>query len=193
MKVLPAAGLTALFVVAGSCIPSRTASPPARPDVESHEPEAKAQVVEEPEVGGDEKAGPDNEAVRDRRRLRMGASDKLRYLERVPEIDEKPVTGEVPSELSERIVSDLARKLAVEPQAIEILHAEVVTWNDGSLGCPEPGQVYTQAPVPGYRLVLVHGGRRYDYHASAKGTFVLCRQPTLGRPASGAVGEPPKG
>ncbi len=74
-----------------------------------------------------------------------------------------------------------------------MLHAETVTWNDGSLGCPEPGQIYTQALVPGYHFVLGHRGQRYDYHASGKGHFVLCQRPVLDRPTGGTVGEPPRG
>ena len=41
---------------------------------------------------------------------------------------------------------------------LKVLSAEAVTWSDGSLGCPEPGMMYTQALVPGYR-VQIRGGR----------------------------------
>jgi hypothetical protein len=27
----------------------------------------------------------------------------------------------------------------------EVVSAKAVTWSDGSLGCPEPGKLYTQA------------------------------------------------
>jgi hypothetical protein len=34
--------------------------------------------------------------------------------------------------------------------------------------------MYTQALVPGYRVILEAGGTQYDYHAGNRGSFVLC-------------------
>ena len=67
----------------------------------------------------------------------------------------------------------------VEAAALSIL-AEDVTWSDGSLGCPRPGMMYTQALVPGWRLVVRDGGRELTYHASRRGQWLLC---PLGRAA----------
>jgi hypothetical protein len=55
-----------------------------------------------------------------------------------------------------------------------VVAAEVVTWSDGSLGCPQPGRMYTQALVPGWRIRVGAGGQDLDYHASARGNWVLC-------------------
>ena len=52
--------------------------------------------------------------------------------------------------------------------------AEVVTWTDGALGCPQPGLVYTQALVPGWRIVVRGPAREAVYHASQRGQWVLC-------------------
>ena len=49
-----------------------------------------------------------------------------------------------------------------------------LTWPDGSLGCPKPGEMYTQMIVPGYRVVLQAGGERYAYHSDQRGRFVVC-------------------
>ena len=49
-----------------------------------------------------------------------------------------------------------------------------VTWRDGSLGCPQPGRLYTQALVPGYRIRIEAGGQVLDYHAGRSGQPVLC-------------------
>ena len=59
-----------------------------------------------------------------------------------------------------------------------------MTWSDGSLGCPRPGQVYTQALVPGYQVVLEVEGRQYDYRATERGYYVLCELPTLSQPST---------
>lgn len=64
----------------------------------------------------------------------------------------------------ERARRDLAERLEIDADAIELDRAEYVTWRNGALGCPEPGSAYTQALVPGYRIVLRAGGERHHYH-----------------------------
>ena len=54
------------------------------------------------------------------------------------------------------------------------MSAQAVTWNDGSLGCPEPGQAYTQALVDGYQVVLEVDGDRYDYRVGNGASVKLC-------------------
>ncbi len=75
-------------------------------------------------------------------------------------------------------VTDLARRLAVDAAAITVVSSEEVTWRDGSLGCPKPGMNYTQALVDGTRIVLEHGGTRYEYHAGGTNPPFLCENPT---------------
>ena len=85
------------------------------------------------------------------------------------------VTGEVPAELLESILDDLMAQEGLQREAIEVERSEYVIWPDGSLGCPEPGVMYTQAQVPGYWVVLRAGDRQYDYRASEKGQFRRCK------------------
>ena len=47
-------------------------------------------------------------------------------------------------------------------------------WNDGSLGCPEPGMAYIQVQIKGYWIVLSVNGETYDYRATSTGHFSLC-------------------
>lgn len=70
--------------------------------------------------------------------------------------------------------ADLAGRLGVEESAIDVVSVESVTWSDGSLGCPQPGMVYTQALVEGSRVVLSHDDRFYDYHAGTDKQPFLC-------------------
>ncbi len=70
--------------------------------------------------------------------------------------------------------ADLAQQLGVEPDELEVVSAEEVTWPDGSLGCPEPGMSYTQALVEGSKVVLGHDDRVYVYHAGDDGQPFLC-------------------
>lgn len=120
---------------------------------------------EDPEPGGP--------ADRERR---LAAREQLErpMPERAPERVDEAAVGEVPEELMARVRADAAAHAGVEATELEILRAESVVWPDGSLGCPQPGQFYTQAQVPGYWIVLAHAGREFDYRASTRGYFVLC-------------------
>ena len=68
-------------------------------------------------------------------------------------------------------VADVARRFAVKAR---VVGAERVTWRDGSLGCPQPDMNYTQALIPGWRIVLAAGSRSFEYHANESGRVVHC-------------------
>ncbi len=72
-------------------------------------------------------------------------------------------------------LDDLAGRLGLSRSAIEVLSVEEQTWNDASLGCPEPGKMYAQVMTPGFLVRLKAGGQTYEYHAS-KGLAVLCEK-----------------
>lgn len=82
--------------------------------------------------------------------------------------------GAVPDEILEAAIADAAQHAGVDPSAVTVISTESVVWNDGALGCPKPGELYTQALVPGYKIVLEAGGKQLDYHASESGTVKLC-------------------
>ncbi len=75
------------------------------------------------------------------------------------------------------VVADLASRLGVDASDVTLRSHEDVTWRDGSLGCPVPGMMYTQALVAGSRIVLEAAGRTYEYHAAAGGPFFHCPDP----------------
>jgi hypothetical protein len=82
--------------------------------------------------------------------------------------------GAVPADLQSAVIEDVARRSGKQRDAVSIMLAESVTWSDGSLGCPEPGALYTQALVRGYRVVAVAGDQRFEYHAGLKGPPKFC-------------------
>jgi hypothetical protein len=47
-------------------------------------------------------------------------------------------------------------------------------WNDGSLGCPQPGQMYTQAVVEGFRIVVETAAGSLDYRSGGTNYFIVC-------------------
>jgi len=114
-------------------------------------------------------ASPDQTATPDRSRPVRSAPP----LSTVPPSD-APMTGEVPAVILAELVADAAQRTATEAGAVEVLQAEAVTWNDGSLGCPEPGMFYTQALVDGYQVILKAGDEELDYRVGAGGGFRIC-------------------
>lgn len=84
-------------------------------------------------------------------------------------------TGEVPADLVARMRADLAKRMNLDASEASVVSAQEVTWPNGALGCAQPGEIHTQALVPGYRVELEAGGRTYAYHAAKTGYFKLCR------------------
>ena len=81
-------------------------------------------------------------------------------------------------DLSHRILDPFLKEAAtlakVAREKLVILRAQPVVWNDGSLGCPEPGMMYTQALVNGYWVVIEADGQTYDFRVGRDGSFRLC-------------------
>lgn len=103
-------------------------------------------------------------------------SDSVTSTTSVPATD--PDMGkEIPEDIMNGVVSDAASRTGVEPSVMVVALAREVTWNDGSLGCPEPDVMYTQALVDGYQVVLIAGDESLDYRVDDSGEFRLCEQP----------------
>jgi hypothetical protein len=81
-------------------------------------------------------------------------------------------------------LADAARRTGIDAADLKVTSAERVTWLDGSLGCPEPDLMYTQALVPGYRVRIEAGSETLDYHAGARGAPLLCPPERAVDPAS---------
>ena len=72
-------------------------------------------------------------------------------------------------------IQDMAARLQVKPDAVQVISVSATDWSDTSLGCPQPGRFYAQIIVQGYTLVLASGGQQAEYHADKKGRVVTCR------------------
>jgi hypothetical protein len=90
----------------------------------------------------------------------------------------------IPDIPTEQAVVEAGGEFDVAPEDIEVLTAEQVTWPDGSLGCPQPGEMYTQALVEGYRVILDVAGQEVHYHGARGEPPFLCEDPE--EPADGA-------
>jgi hypothetical protein len=120
-------------------------------------------------------------------RLTPAATPQIEIL---PTLDVTVVIGEVPEAIMTAVYEDLNSTENISQAAIAVTKGEAIIWGDGSLGCPQPGEVYTQAPVNGYQIVLEANGRTYAYHAAESGYFILCQNslplspPVVGTPNS---------
>jgi hypothetical protein len=82
--------------------------------------------------------------------------------------------SQIPQAILEPILNKAAELARVTRQQLTLVRAEPAVWNDGSLGCPEPGVTYTQALVKGYWVVIAATGKSYDFRVGNAGSFVLC-------------------
>lgn len=64
----------------------------------------------------------------------------------------------------------LAAELGCADDALTIVRVEEVDWSDSSLGCPEPGMMYMQVIIPGYKLTFSDSTRSYEVHTGRQGT-----------------------
>ena len=78
-------------------------------------------------------------------------------------------------------IEELRQRVEDDTKQVQILRAEKVTWSDSSLGCPEPGMLYTQVLTPGVWLILSHGEEEFDYRIAGS-EALLCIQSQRSEP-----------
>jgi hypothetical protein len=105
---------------------------------------------------------------------------------RIPDVVAPTPAGEtvniasVPKDVRRAVAAAAARLMKVDENAVVLTRAERVTWNDGSLGCPRPGQMYTQMLVEGFRVVARSNDAEVVYHTDTRGQAVACTSPGNG-------------
>jgi hypothetical protein len=98
----------------------------------------------------------------------------------------EPQPASAGDSLADQAILDLSDRLGIPADEIEVLSDENVTWRDGSLGCPRPDMMYTQALVEGTQIVLRAGGSEYSYHAATGKAPFYCENPVSPAPARSA-------
>ena len=98
-----------------------------------------------------------------------------------------PLTLELKN-LIQIAVNDLADRISVEPDQIELINITEATWQDTSLDCPQPGVMYAQIINQGYSIILKGMDELYEYHTGSNNLVVYCRSGiTLPGKIEGAV------
>ena len=82
-------------------------------------------------------------------------------------------------------ITDLATRIGVAEDTIKVKGARSVQWSSGAMGCPKPGMNYTQALVPGVRLLLEANGDVYYYHGRNGRKLFYCPAGRAQAPAYG--------
>lgn len=90
-----------------------------------------------------------------------------------PSTTARPVPPAV-DPVADLAADDLATRLGIPADDIEMIRTTKVTWPNGALGCPQPGGFYTQALVSGAQVILLADDRYYAYHAGSDGVPFLC-------------------
>lgn len=182
-----------IFVLLVACTPAipekpeeEAADEPAEEPETVEEPQTTYEPVDEPETVEEPQATEEPDVLEEApeepdRSPRLEATALPKPLERVPTVEPaQAVVGEVPDEIMNGIYADLAERTGADAADVEVVRAEQAIWNDGSLGCPQPGMMYTQALVDGYWVVLEYAGQSYDYRVNGRGYFALCESPPPG-------------
>jgi len=146
--------LISIYVaVAIACTPSAPDPSDAGPDGTA------AEAVDD----GDEPAG-------------TGADDIDDARAGMPGVDYEPKTRIEPGheKQSESARADLAKRLGVDADSIEVVQAQAVMWPNSGLGCPDPDTMYMDVLTPGVLIRLRTGGKLYQYHAGRSSAPFLC-------------------
>lgn len=88
-----------------------------------------------------------------------------------------PATVTLPASILDPILDDAAARSGVDRAELLVLRGEAVTWPDGGLGCPQPGVMYIQVLVDGYRVIVSADSQELDYRGDGRGNFRLCTSP----------------
>jgi hypothetical protein len=81
----------------------------------------------------------------------------------------------------EQAKADLARRLGIPAEQIELVSIKSVVWPDGSLGCPKPGMLYIQVQKEGLLIRLRVGEKIYSYHSGEGHPPFLCEDSASNR------------
>lgn len=82
-----------------------------------------------------------------------------------------PAEAERLIELAKR---DLAERLSIDLEEIQVTASLQKEWPDASLGCPQTDIVYAQVVTKGYLIILQAEGKPYEYHTDLDQQAILC-------------------
>jgi hypothetical protein len=85
-------------------------------------------------------------------------------------------SGSAENRLVAQAKDDLAERLSIAVDQIQLVEFRAVVWPDASLGCPQPGVAYKQVPMDGALIRLEVDGQVYEYHSGGSRPPFLCER-----------------
>jgi hypothetical protein len=83
-------------------------------------------------------------------------------------------SASIPRDVRRAVVADAAQRFKVAASAVVLTRVEKVTWSDASLGCAEPGRMYAQMLVEGFRVTARTDAGSLNYNTDSGGKLVIC-------------------
>lgn len=80
--------------------------------------------------------------------------------------------NELPPEVKSAVLSDATQRVSKPVAALRITQAQKQSWGDSCLGLAEPGKLCAQVIVPGWKVVVTDGQRKFVYRTDEKGQQV---------------------
>lgn len=105
-------------------------------------------------------------------------NDKLDEINKVikptPNIFEKIAqnTVNLPNDIADAIRKNLADRIGISPEEIEVSKASQETWPNTCLGLPKSDELCGQMLVEGWRVVLSNGSKTWVYRTDSKGKLL---------------------
>ncbi|BAY81322.1 hypothetical protein NIES267_07980 [Calothrix parasitica NIES-267] len=75
----------------------------------------------------------------------------------------------LPLNVVNAVTKDLSRRVDIPQDRLRVIAYSKETWRNGCLEVLKPGEMCTQALVPGYRVTVSDGGQRWVYHTNSNG------------------------
>jgi len=73
-------------------------------------------------------------------------------------------------------VQAAAAHLGISRDELSVDRVDDQQWPDSSLGCPQPGQLYSQIVTPGFLIVVSDGNKQLEYHTDGRAHVMLCKE-----------------
>jgi len=68
---------------------------------------------------------------------------------------------------------DLAARLGIQPDEVDLTSAELTQWPDACLGIAQPDTACAEVITTGFKITFEHAGTQYEYHTDGFATQAL--------------------
>lgn len=82
----------------------------------------------------------------------------------------------LPQSVVDAIRNDISRREGIAPKNLKIADYNSRTWRNGCLELAQPDEICTQALVPGWRVVVTHGQKKWVYHTNQTGSVIRLKE-----------------